>query len=245
MRQTEDDRGQSFWDIFDFLPGQVNISVTHPFMIRGFHLHKAKQDNVMVIKGRFKLVLIKPKHLPEEVKSNSTEVDSIEEVILNEGDRYVIDPGIWHGYLNVSFENATMIYHETNKSGTESNDDYCLPYDFYRWNRGFRLNSDGYLRCGQTDRFLHRIVLEDKLGRSLKDNEVVHHIDGKKTNNDPSNLEVLDRAEHGRVHLKPKIKLSRSDFEAIAKEVGGYNRLAKYLGVAVSTVYAQKKRYSL
>ncbi len=45
-------------------------------------------------------------------------------------------------------------------------------------------NSNGYIR-------LHRLVMEDKLGRFLDPLEVVHHIDGDKQNNDPDNLELF------------------------------------------------------
>lgn len=46
----------------------------------------------------------------------------------------------------------------------------------------------------------HRIIAEQKIGRKLLPSEVVHHIDGDKTNNDPSNLVVLTRAEHRALH---------------------------------------------
>lgn len=47
----------------------------------------------------------------------------------------------------------------------------------------------------------HRVVAEQILGRSLLPGEVVHHIDGNKQNNDPSNLMVFSsQAEHARWH---------------------------------------------
>lgn len=50
----------------------------------------------------------------------------------------------------------------------------------------------------------HRLVAEEKLGRRLVKGEEVHHIDGNKQNNDPANIEVLDRAEHAKQHRKRK-----------------------------------------
>ena len=47
---------------------------------------------------------------------------------------------------------------------------------------------------------LHRHVMELKLGRKLTRNEVVHHADGNPLNNDPTNLVVLSRPEHQRLH---------------------------------------------
>ena len=51
----------------------------------------------------------------------------------------------------------------------------------------------------------HRVVAEKKIGRALKPNEHVHHIDGDKTNNVPENLEVLLSVEH---HFRHRIKES-------------------------------------
>lgn len=46
----------------------------------------------------------------------------------------------------------------------------------------------------------HRIVAEEKLGRPLTRDEVVHHIDHDHLNNHPDNLAVVSRAEHMRLH---------------------------------------------
>ena len=43
---------------------------------------------------------------------------------------------------------------------------------------------------------MHRYVMEHHLGRKLLPTEDVHHIDGDKTNNDISNLEVVTHGEH-------------------------------------------------
>jgi hypothetical protein len=51
--------------------------------------------------------------------------------------------------------------------------------------------------------------MEEHLGRPLSYNEVVHHIDGNKLNNDLSNLEVMDRGEHIRLHTKGKTNEQR------------------------------------
>src|SRR5437879_13683 len=46
----------------------------------------------------------------------------------------------------------------------------------------------------------HRHIVEQREGRKLASNEVVHHVDGDPLNNDPANLVVLSRAEHHRLH---------------------------------------------
>ena len=48
----------------------------------------------------------------------------------------------------------------------------------------------------------HRLIVARRLGRVIGIDEVVHHIDGDKLNNDPSNLQLLSRAEHTSLHRK-------------------------------------------
>ena len=51
----------------------------------------------------------------------------------------------------------------------------------------------------------HRVVAEQLLGRPLIDDEVVHHVDGNKRNNDPDNLMVLpSQSEHAKLHLRDR-----------------------------------------
>lgn len=51
---------------------------------------------------------------------------------------------------------------------------------------------------------LHRVNASKKLGRPLRSDEVVHHIDGNKKNNRKSNLQVMSKSEHYKIHYDNK-----------------------------------------
>lgn len=66
----------------------------------------------------------------------------------------------------------------------------------------------------------HQIIMEQYIGRPLKSDEVVHHIDGNKRNNDISNLLLTTRSQHARIHSK---ELNHS------KPIIQYDKNGKYI----------------
>lgn len=57
----------------------------------------------------------------------------------------------------------------------------------------------------------HRYVMEQSLGRKLVKGEEVHHINGNKQNNDISNLILLSKSEHSKLHNNsPSIRYKKS-----------------------------------
>lgn len=66
----------------------------------------------------------------------------------------------------------------------------------------------GYRRLGRDKgrRLEHIYIAEQRLGRRLFKDEVVHHKDGNKQNNSLENLVVLTRSAHAKLHIKNAIR---------------------------------------
>ena len=75
--------------------------------------------------------------------------------------------------------------------------------------------SQGYKMIGKSNsrKAEHRRVMEEYLGRELTSNEIVHHIDGNKLNNDISNLVLTTRANHLKIH-REDLEQGKRDKEA-------------------------------
>jgi len=78
--------------------------------------------------------------------------------------------------------------------------------------RGYSICT-GYKRNNITKGLIHREIMEHHLGRKLNKNEIVHHINENRMDNSVSNLIILSRAEHIKLH-----KVKRKAF--ICRECG-------------------------
>lgn len=70
------------------------------------------------------------------------------------------------------------------------------------WKGGTSTTKAGYVVDNHTKKYVHRIVMESKMGRKLLPNEHVHHINHDRGDNSPDNLVILSPEEHGRYHAK-------------------------------------------
>jgi len=73
---------------------------------------------------------------------------------------------------------------------------------------------DGYIRIAVNGRrtYLHRYLMEQKLGRRLNKEEHVHHLDGDNENNTLENLSLTNNPEHRKLHSKIQKRDSHGKF---------------------------------
>ena len=58
-----------------------------------------------------------------------------------------------------------------------------------------KCNADGYI-------MEHVLVMESILGRWLRDDEIVHHVNHKRDDNRKENLKLMTKSEHMSFHMK-------------------------------------------
>ena len=81
------------------------------------------------------------------------------------------------------------------------------------------IDKRGYPRFRDNNKLVHRVVMEKIIGRPLRDDEVVHHINGDKTNFSRRNLQLVNKKDHFKIHVTDK------------KNIGLWERVIKAIGV--------------
>jgi hypothetical protein len=94
--------------------------------------------------------------------------------------------------------------------------------DHHNWKGGLCMTDKGYVIEYAPDHpdaasrkgyvLQHRLVMERVLGRRLLPSEVVHHINGNKTDNRPDNLELMKRGRHISMHKRVALRTKRGRF---------------------------------
>lgn len=95
----------------------------------------------------------------------------------------------------------------------------------YRWNGGKTKDMAGYIVLSNLGNRIteHRYIMEQHLGRKLRKEEEVHHINGIKDDNRIENLEILDKSTHATITLTGRV-LSKETKAKISKANRGMKR---------------------
>lgn len=104
------------------------------------------------------------------------------------------------------------------KSQAESRQPFCSQkcYNVYQrtikpvWVR----NGRKFIRVNGKIMFEHRHIMEQYIDRTLKKNEVVHHINGDPMDNRIENLQLMKRSEHTSLHNMGKSRKGQMPMEA-------------------------------
>ncbi len=112
--------------------GDLHLSAAYPGVVKAWHKHERKSENVLCAQGMAKLVLFDP-------RENSSSRGELMQVFLGEHKPLLvrIPPGVYHGYKCVSDREAVLLvisdkpYDRDNPDiETLSPDSVEIPYDW-------------------------------------------------------------------------------------------------------------------
>lgn len=76
---------------------------------------------------------------------------------------------------------------------------YCSRKCYIPTERGQAISFDGYYVIN--GKKVHRMIMEEHIGRKLLSSEIVHHINENKLDNRLENLQLMTRVEHNKHHF--------------------------------------------
>jgi len=114
--------------------GQVYMTSTYPDVVKAWHFHKVQTDNIACVQGMIKLVLYDPREDSPTYKEISEYFIGIQNPLFVQ-----IPPGIYHGWMGVSPEEAIIINIPTEVYDYKNPDEHRInPHDNdlpYEWKR--------------------------------------------------------------------------------------------------------------
>lgn len=99
------------------------------------------------------------------------------------------------------------------------------------------------VRRGKKKEYEHRIVMEEHIGRPLKKDDYVHHINGNTLDNRLENLQLMTDKEHGSHHHKRSFSVDR--LKELMDSGMTFSQIAKTLKKPYSTVQVAARELGL
>ncbi len=129
LRVVSDERGhlmemlRSDDEVFERF-GQTYLTTTYPGVIKGWHMHRKQDDNVVCVKGMIKLVLF-------DGREGSTTRGEVQEVFPGEHNPVLvhIPRGVHHGWKCISDCEAYVVNVPNELYDYDEPDEHRLPYD--------------------------------------------------------------------------------------------------------------------
>jgi dTDP-4-dehydrorhamnose 3,5-epimerase len=114
--------------------GQVYMTTTYPGVVKAWHMHKKQADNLACIQGMVKIALYDDREKSPTYKEVSQYYTGIHNPMLIQ-----IPPGVYHGWMCISKEEAVVVNIPTEMYNLEDPDEHRLdphkndiPYDWKR-----------------------------------------------------------------------------------------------------------------
>jgi len=195
-----------------------------PIYIRGFDgtyykqneiidvLDKGEKECIKLILESGKEIILTPDHVVFTKEGEIKSEDSLNKFIMVENKHHKKEPPkvckICGSTENIIHRRGAVYFgycHDCMKKNKKEHgayvDDYkeVIDRDGYVVLQG-KMFSDYKGKKSRNGIPKHRYVMEQYLGRLLRSDEVVHHIDRNKLNNDISNLQLVTKEEHMRIH---------------------------------------------
>lgn len=129
LRVVSDERGRlmemlrSDDDVFDRF-GQAYVTTTYPGVIKGWHMHRAQDDNVVCVRGMIKLVLY-------DGREGSATRGEVQELFPGEHNPILvhIPRQVYHGWKCISEQEAYVVNVPTELYDYDEPDEHRLPHD--------------------------------------------------------------------------------------------------------------------
>jgi len=114
--------------------GQIYVTTTYPGVVKAWHKHEKQTDNVVCVRGMIKLALYDPREESSTFKEINQFYLGIHNPLLVQ-----IPPGIYHGWMCVSEEEAIIVNIPTEVYSYDNPDEQRLnPHDndiHFEWRR--------------------------------------------------------------------------------------------------------------